>query len=152
PGFALLLNGVRGLLGVNPLPQPPVPPPSLPLGLWTRAEHWHPAVTPTLLLAAVFVLNCIETAVDPWLTPSSLDADAGYPIADAFRWLERGLSFESHDTIGAVTVAGYSASYFAIFPLMCLFVAWHLARRSDSRPYRALSAAVAIDYFASLPF
>lgn len=156
PGFALLVSGAKSLIDAAPLPRPlPPPPPPAPSrrpSVWARLAEWHPSVAATLLLAVVFVLNYVETAVDPWLTPSGMGADAGYPIADAFRWLERGLSFDAHDTVGLIAVAGYSASYFAIFPIMCLLVACYLARQSDSRPYRALSAAVAIDYFVSLPF
>jgi membrane-associated phospholipid phosphatase len=159
PGFALLVSGIRSLIDVNPPPVPPplpaplfAPPSTPPEGWWMRVTRQHTTVAPSMLLAAIFTLNYIETAVDPWLTPSGVGPAAGYPIADAFHWLERGLTFEAHDTTGFIAVAGYSASYFALFPLMCLFVAWCLARRPDSRPYRALSAAVAIDYLVSLPF
>jgi membrane-associated phospholipid phosphatase len=90
--------------------------------------------------------------VDAALTPRSLGAEAGYPIADAFRWFEQYLSFELHDTTSAVASYGYSASYFLIFPVLCLYVAWALARTRDPRPYQAVSLAVAIDYAVSFPF
>ena len=84
--------------------------------------------------------------------PASLGVEAGYPIADAFQWFERYLSFELHDTTSAIASYGYSASYFVIFPVLCLYVAWALARKRDPRPYQAVSLAVAIDYAVSLPF
>jgi len=91
-------------------------------------------------------------SVDAALTPGRLGADAGYPITDAFRWFEGGLSFELHDTVGALAYYGYSASYFVIFPALCLYVAWALTRKTDPRPYQAVGLAVAIDYLISLPF
>jgi hypothetical protein len=65
-----------------------------------------------------------RTSADAALTPRSLGAEAGYPIADAFRWFERYLSFELHDTTECPRVIRYSASYFVIFPVLCLYVAW----------------------------
>lgn len=112
----------------------------------------HPSAEPTMLLAAVFLVNYIQTSVDGAITPRRLGVEAGYPIADAFRWFERYLSFELHDTTSAIAYYGYSASYFFIFPVLCLSVVWALARRRDPRPYQAVSLAVAINYLVSLPF
>ena len=120
-----------------------------------RRRSFRPAPSaaePTLLLAVVFLINWAQTSVDAALTPGSLGAEAGYPIADAFRWFERYLSFELHDTTSAVAYYGYSVSYFVVFPALCLYVAWALARRKDPRPYQVVSLAVAIDYLISLPF
>jgi hypothetical protein len=47
---------------------------------------------------------------------------------------------------------GYSASHFVIFPVLCLYVAWALTRKTDPRPHQAVGLAVAIDYLISLPF
>jgi membrane-associated phospholipid phosphatase len=149
--------------GRLPLPEPPrerlalprepelrIPLPSE--GTAAGIARRHPWVEPTLLLAAVFLVNYVETSVDAALTPARLGADAGYPVADAFRWFEGGLSFELHDTVGALAYYGYSASYFVIFPVLCLYAAWVLARRKDPRPYQALGLGVALDYLISLPF
>ena len=76
-----------------------------------RLARRHPSAKPTMLLAAVFLANYIQTSVDAALTPRSLGAEAGYPIADAFQWFEGYLSFELHDTTGAIASYGYSASY-----------------------------------------
>jgi len=165
PEFQALVLGIAQLVPVPaqraavaqpaPIPtrdsQASVPAPSEPARGW-RGVPKHPALRPTLLLAAVFLANLIETGLDGWLTPASLGAQAGYPITDAFRWFEGYLSFASHDATNAVAVYGYTFSYFFVLPLVCLFVGWELARREDPRPYRALCLAVAIDYAASLPF
>jgi hypothetical protein len=103
-------------------------------------------------MAAVFLFNYVETSVDAAITPARIGAAAGYPIADAFRWFESGVSFELHDTIGALAYYGYSASYFVIFPVLCLYVAGVLACRRDPRQFQAVGLAVAIDYLISLPF
>jgi membrane-associated phospholipid phosphatase len=156
--FQLLTRRLHALIPIGadaaavPLPLPPerevAPPPESVARLALR----HPSVEPTLLMAAVFLVNYAETSVDATLTPGRLGAEAGYPIADAFRWFEGGLSFELHDTIGAIAYYGYSASYFVVFPALCLYVAWVLARKTDPRPYQAVGLAVAIDYLISLPF
>jgi membrane-associated phospholipid phosphatase len=117
-----------------------------------RLARRYPPAQPTLLLAVVFLINWVQTRADAALTPRSLGAEAGYPIADAFRWFERYLSFELHDTTGPIASYGYSASYFVIFPVLCLYVAWALARHRDPRAYQAVSLGVAIDYAISLPF
>jgi len=150
--FQLLRRRLHGLipLGADPPPSPPAPPPqrvSPP-----RFALRHPAAEPTLLLAVVFLINWAQTSVDAALTPGSLGAEAGYPIADAFRWFERYLSFELHDTTSAVAYYGYSVSYFVVFPAVCLYVGWALARRKDPRPFQVVSLAVAIDYLISVPF
>jgi membrane-associated phospholipid phosphatase len=159
--FQLLARRLRELISVRPPVRPPaeadlrvsLPPPSPPaaMRLFARARR-HPAAEPTALLIAVFVVNYLQTSADAALTPAALGAAAGYPIADAFRWFERDLSFELHDTTSAVASYGYSVSYFLIFPLLCLYVAWALARARDPRAYQTVSLAVAIDYALSLPF
>jgi len=166
PNFQLLVQGVARKLRlpdlspapgpvvtdevVPPPPTPPTPPPPPVTPPTVRAKGQM--VRPTLLLAAVFLLNWVETSLDAWLTPSALGAQAGYPITYAFRWFEGYLSFASHDVTNTVASHGYTFSYFFILPLVCLFVAWDLARRDDPRPYRAVSLAVAINYLVSLPF
>ena len=150
--FQLLCRRLRVLISADPCgeeesqdPPPPKPPPR------PKASP-RPLVRPTLLLGVVFLINYVQTRIDPAITPRSLGAEAGYPIADAFRWFERYLSFELHDTTGPLASYGYSASYFVIFPVLCLYVAWALARHRDPRGYQAVSLAVAIDYAISLPF
>src|SRR4029453_2451681 len=86
---------------------------------FVRFALCHPSAEPTLLLATVFLANYVQTSADAALTPRSLGAEAGYPIADAFQWFERYLSFEQHDTASAIASYGYSASYFVIFPVLC---------------------------------
>ena len=117
---------------------------------WLAARY--PAIAPTALLAGVFLVNLAETSADRFLTPRAMGVDAGYPVADAFRWLERWISFDGHETAHPIAVVGYSLSYFVLFPAICLLVAVVLARRAEPRPYRAVSIAVGIDYLVSLPF
>ena len=150
--FQQLVLGIATL--VPRTDDPPVPPPvPVPVPVPLPVPSWRKrALRPTLLLAAVFLLNLVETRLDGWLTPASLGVQAGYPITEAFRWFEGYLSFASHDATSDVAAYGYSLSYFFGLPLLCGFVAWHLARRDDPRPYRALSLAVAINYAVSLPF
>jgi len=133
-----------------PSPKPVVAPPAEPLAV--RLARRHPSIEPALLLAVVFLINYAETSVDAVITPGRLGAEAGYPVADAFRWFERGLSFELHDTIGAIAYYGYSASYFVVFPGLCLYAAAVLACRRDPREFQTVGLAVAIDYLISLPF
>jgi membrane-associated phospholipid phosphatase len=165
--FELLCRRLRVLISADPESQvePEAPPPPKPAprpkrfrrrrvveSRLTRLARRYPPLQPTLLLAAVFLINYLETRADAAITPRSLGAEAGYPIADAFRWFERYLSFELHDTTGAIASYGYSASYFVIFPVLCLCVAWALARHRDPEAYQTVSLAVAIDYAISLPF
>jgi membrane-associated phospholipid phosphatase len=170
--FVLVVRRLRALIppAGGPLPQQPVPlflgapehdPPrehevpreqEQPPTMRGRIVRRHPAAAPTLLLAAVFLGNYLQTRLDATLTPGGLGVEAGYPIADAFRWFEGHLSFELHDTTSAVAYYGYTASYFFVFPVLCLAVAWALARRADPRPYQTVSLAVAINYLVSLPF
>jgi len=156
--FQLLRLRLHALISPDlppPLPTPvaPLEPPPPPAESWlTRVASRHPALEPTLLLAIVFLINWLQTSLDPVLTPGSLGAQASYPIADAFRWFEGDLSFELHDTTSAVAYYGYSVAYFVVFPVMCLYAALALSRRRDPRPYQAVSLAVAIDYLISLPF
>ena len=138
--------GARHERASTPLIEPPTD------SVLARLALRHPAAEPTVLLAVVFLINWAQTSLDELLTPRSLGAGAGYPLADAFQWFERYLSFELHDTTSAVAYYGYTASYFVIFPALCLYVAWALALKRDPRPYQAVSLAVAIDYLVSVPF
>jgi len=165
--FQLLTRRLQALIAIDvgrpaPPPQAAPPAPVVPVTeprdepatepVVVRFARRHSWVEPTALLLFVFVINFAETSFDRALTPTSLGAVAGYPITDAFRWFERYLSFELHDTTSPIASYGYSASYFVIFPLLCLYAAWALARKRDPRPYQAVSLAVAIDYAVSLPF
>jgi membrane-associated phospholipid phosphatase len=152
--FQLLARRLHTLIptGAGPPPAKPRENEPAPDSFLARLAVRHPSAEPTMLLAAVFLVNYIQTSVDAAVTPRGLGVEAGYPIADAFRWFERYLSFELHDTTSAIAYYGYSASYFVVFPVLCLSVVWALARRRDPRPYQAVSLAVAINYLVSLPF
>lgn len=105
------------------------------------------------LLMLVFVANYVETAIETWLKEKyQLGARLAVGFTTAVQQFERNYSFEGHDLANIVAVYGYSVAYYFIFPLMCLSVAWALAKRSDIRPFRVLTFAVVIDYLISLPF
>lgn len=105
------------------------------------------------LLALVFVANYVETAIETWLKEKyQLGARLAVGFTTAVQQFERNYSFEGHDLTNIVAVYGFSVAYYFIFPLMCLSVAWALAKRSDIKPFRVLTFAVVIDYLISLPF
>lgn len=107
----------------------------------------------TLLIALVFVVNYVETALESWLQARyGLWSTLRNQIADAVFSLEGYFSFEFHDMTSPVAVYGYSISYFFLFPLLFLALAWALARRETISGYRTLALAVATDYLVSLPF
>jgi len=105
------------------------------------------------LLALVFVINYLETTIETWLKGKyQLGARLAAGFTLAAQQFERNYSFEGHDLTNIIAVYGYSIAYYFVFPLMCLSVAWALAARSDIKPFRVLTFAVAIDYLISLPF
>jgi membrane-associated phospholipid phosphatase len=160
----LLIRGIRNLVGPRPPVEPPTgkgpppppdrvlekPPPAV-IATWQHGLARHPLAAPTLMMAVVFGVNVLQTAFDHLALPG-LGAGAGYPVSEAFWWFERNLSFDGHDATNSVAYIGCSISYFFLFPLMALAVAFALARRRDPLAYRTLSLAVAIDYLVSLPF
>ena len=164
-GIRALVDGSDSLASSAPAPSgtgtPSVPPSAVvapqalsggPSTQATPASRRHPHLVPALLLVAAFVANLLQTAVDPLLTPASLGASSGYPMAKAFRWFEGYVSFEGHDATNSVAYVGSSISYFFLFPALAVAVAWALARRTNPLPFRTFSIAVAIDYAISLPF
>jgi len=103
----------------------------------------------TVLLAVLFVVNWVETAVEARLNIlGALTEQNTYAI----QWVERYLSFEGHDLTNMFAVYGYSISYFFLFPILLIGVAMALARRPQIAPYRVLTFAMVINYLISLPF
>jgi membrane-associated phospholipid phosphatase len=109
----------------------------------------------TLLLVVVFAVNLAETTAEGRIGEGhSLDPKA-YRFAQAMQKLEGyvGLEkFENHDATNNLAVWGYSISYFLVFPLLCLGIAFALLLREDIAAYRVLCSATAIDYLISLVF
>ncbi|HXT21060.1 MAG TPA: phosphatase PAP2 family protein [Thermoanaerobaculia bacterium] len=116
-----------------------------------------------LLLAAIFLFNLLETNLEALFMASRSPAAARLSAwGDAFATASRGiesalglassLSFAAHDEAPMTTVVAYSASYFFLFPALCLIVALVLARRKEITPFRVYSLALAVDYAVSLPF
>jgi membrane-associated phospholipid phosphatase len=114
------------------------------------------------ILGLVFVVNFLETTIETWLMQKyQLGARLADGLTASVQEFEKNSlldrldfasSFEGHDLTNVVAVYGYSIAYYFIFPLMCLLVAWALAKRSDIKPFRVLTFAVVIDYLISLPF
>ncbi len=108
---------------------------------------------PTLLLAATFVINWLETWAESRIAEASdLVPRLRLEIAAAMHRLEGMISFQGHDNTNPVAIYGYSISYFFVLPLLGLVVAVALARRPTLSPYRVLALAVAATYAVSLPF
>ena len=107
----------------------------------------------TLLIAGVFALNLVETTVESWVRRGTgLGTDLGFALARAARWLEGGLSFESHDVTGPVALFGNSLAYFFLLPVLLLAIGWTLARRLTVAPYRTFALSLVVAYAISLPF
>jgi membrane-associated phospholipid phosphatase len=117
-------------------------------GLGTR--FWRSRLAPTLLLALVFLVNLLETYLDPRL-PSSR-SHLALKTVSTMHWLEGHFTFVNHDATNAVALYGYASVYFFVFPLLCAAAAVALALRPDRRPYRMFAVALAVDYLISLPF
>jgi DNA-binding SARP family transcriptional activator/membrane-associated phospholipid phosphatase len=105
------------------------------------------------ILAAVFLVNLLETTVETWLSPHLPGVGVRrLELARAAHWLEGGYGFEHHELVGRAAVVGFSSAYFFLFPLLLVGVGGALARRSDIRPFRVFSLAVVANYLVCLPF
>ena len=124
--------------------------PPLPAQMVTVASRLVSAVGPSLLLAAIFLINLLETWADARLTPTV--SDRALTAATTMRWLEQQITFENHDMASGIAVYGYSLAYFFLFPFLALAVMMALARRRDPEPYRVFALAIAVDYFISFWF
>jgi len=70
------------------------------------------------LMAGIFAINYFETQLEKaW--KSGADYEKGYNIAKAFHGLEGNFSFNYHELASYWVIAGYSFSYFILFPLVC---------------------------------
>ncbi|HEX9782153.1 MAG TPA: CHAT domain-containing protein, partial [Opitutaceae bacterium] len=127
-----------------PLPSPPVPTPEQP----SAGQRVSRAILPTVLLAATFLANLLETAMEQWWAKAA----ASVVNASAFHWLEREFVFDAHDVTNAIALYGYSSAYFFAFPLLGVLLAVALARRPGREPYLTFSLALTVAYVISLPF
>ncbi len=108
---------------------------------------------PTLLLAATFAVNWLETWAESRIAEASdLVPRLRLEIAAAMHRLEGLISFQGHDNTNTLAIYGYSSAYFFVLPVLALIVAVALARRPALSPYRVLALAVAATYAVSLPF
>jgi membrane-associated phospholipid phosphatase len=129
-----------------PVDERPSPPPR-------RSWSLGPRARPTLVVAAVFGINYVETKIESIVRDRlGWGVDLGNQVAAAFRGLEGNLNFESHDVTNWLAVYGYSVAYFFVLPAIGLAVAVVLWRREDVRAYRILCLSIAADYLISLGF
>jgi len=129
-----------------PVDERPSPPPP-------RSWSLGPRARPTLVVAAVFGINYVETMIESIVRDRlGWGVDLGNQLAAAFRGLEGNLSFESHDVTNWLAVYGYSVAYFFVLPAIGLAVAVVLWRREDVHAYRILCLSIAADYLISLGF
>jgi membrane-associated phospholipid phosphatase len=128
---------------------------------WRGIHGSKPAFV--LLLAAVFAINYVETTAETRLQASFAGLGRGWravaeDLALASSELEArllpggALSFLTHDKAPDTTVFAYTASYFIVFPLLCLATAVALYGRREIGPFRVYALALACDYALSLPF
>jgi len=108
---------------------------------------------PLLILAAVFVVNFVETTIETavrhhWGAGSEL----GFQLARAAHWFEGGITLAGWDGASPLVVYGYSIAYFFVLLALVVVIGWALARRPTPRPFRIFAVAVAVDYAISLPF
>jgi serine/threonine protein kinase/membrane-associated phospholipid phosphatase len=108
---------------------------------------------PLLLLAAVFLVNLLETTIetavrDRW----GLGRELGFQLARAAHWFEGAKPVEGYDTASPIIVYGYSSAYFFAMLVLVLATGWALARKPGREPFRVFALAVAVDYAVSLPF
>lgn len=146
----------------SPFMRAPATPPEAP-GTWPPAAR-APAVRTdlrmpssrvglTMVLAAVVVVNWVETTVDNWIgARSGTVTEVRHQVAHAMQWLEWHMSFAGHDVTNVVALYGYATAYFFLFPTLLAAVAVAFVRRPALGPYRLLVTAIAVNYALSLPF
>jgi len=108
---------------------------------------------PLMLLAAVFVVNLVETAAeaavrDRW----GVGRELGYRLARAAHWFEGSITAEAYDAASPVVVYGYSITYFFALIILVAVTGWALARSPGRRPFRVFALTVTANYAISLPF
>jgi serine/threonine protein kinase/membrane-associated phospholipid phosphatase len=108
---------------------------------------------PLFLLAAVFVVNYLETTIEATVRDNwGVGRELGYQLARAAHWFEGATTAESYDAASPVVVYGYSSAYFFAMLLLVVATGWALARAPGQEPFRIFALAVTADYAISLPF
>lgn len=106
-----------------------------------------------IVLAALLVVNWIETMGDNWIGMHwGRMVEWRHQTAHAMLWLEGHLSFAGHAATNVGAIYGYTAVYFFLFPALLLTIAVALTRRPTLAPFRLFVTATVIDYLVSLPF
>ena len=105
------------------------------------------------MLAAVFLVNLIETTVesaarDRW----GFGRELGYQLARAAHAFEGSITAEAYESASPLVVYSYSFAYFFVMLVLIFATGLALARRPGREPFRVFALAIAIDYAVSLPF
>jgi membrane-associated phospholipid phosphatase len=107
---------------------------------------------PLLLLAAVFVVNFLETTIEEAVRDRyGVGRELGFHLARAAHWFEGEIAVEAYDAASPLVVYGYSIAYFFAMLLLVFATGWALAR-AGREPFRVFAIAVTVDYAISLPF
>ncbi len=108
---------------------------------------------PLLLLAAVFVINLVETTIETAVRQHwGAGRDLGFQLARAAHFFEGGLTLAGWDGASPLVVYGYSIAYFFVLLGLVVVTGWALASRANPRSFRVFAVAIAVDYAVSLPF
>ncbi|MGZ5443447.1 MAG: protein kinase domain-containing protein [Thermoanaerobaculia bacterium] len=115
-------------------------------------EQRHHIVLALAMLAALFVLNVVETGAESWLRRQGVGIEAEQHFAEAAQWLEGNLDFGGHDTTWIPAVYVFSFFYFFVFPVAAILAIAVFLWKRDTKTLLLFSTAAAIDYAIALPF
>lgn len=116
-----------------------------------KAKLLNTRVGLVTLMAGIFAINYFETQMEnAW--KSGAEYEKGYNIAKAFHGLEGYFSFNYHELASYWVIAGYSFSYFILFPMMLLGLTLSFALKESISPFRVFTLALTINYALCLPF
>jgi serine/threonine protein kinase/membrane-associated phospholipid phosphatase len=105
------------------------------------------------LLALVFVVNLVETAIETFARERwDVGRELGFRLARAAHFFEGGVTAEAYDAAPLFVVYSYSVIYFFITLVLLIATGWALVRRPGPAPFRVFGLAIAVDYAVSLPF
>ena len=104
-----------------------------------------------VLLTGLFTVNYVETQLEEYFK-GSWEYTQGFRNARAFQEMEGGFQFAGQALAPVWSIAGFSLSYFVLFPLLMVGIAVAFWRRPSIRPLRVFSLSLTINYFLSLPF
>lgn len=142
-------SGVADVLTTRPGSRPPSTIAQSFEGVGSRLRNHR---LPLLMLAVVFVVNFVETAVETAIRDRwGVGRELGFHLARAAHWFEGSITIEAYDAASAVVIWGYSMAYFFAILVLVVATGWALAR-AGREPFQVFGFAVAANYAISLPF